>query len=49
MKTYFAVGVREVWVGDHEGKMSFHGPQGPLQRPGICPAFPDHIPATFLQ
>lgn len=49
MKAYFGVGVREVWVCDRQGKMSFYGPQGPLQRSAICPAFPDYIPATFLQ
>lgn len=47
MKVYFGVGVREVWVCDRQGKMSFNGPQGSLPGSAICPAFPDHIPATF--
>ena len=49
IKASFAVDVLEVWVCDRQGKMSFYGPQGPLPGSAICPAFPDHIPATFLQ
>lgn len=49
IKAYFAVGVREVWVCDRQGKMSFYGPQGPLPDSAICPGFPDYIPATFLR
>lgn len=49
MEAYFAVGVREVWICDRKGKMSFYGPQRALDCSAICPAFPDQIPATFLQ
>jgi len=46
---FFGVGVREVWVCDRKGKMSFYGPQGPLERSALCPEFPDEIPAKFLR
>ncbi|HEY0791590.1 MAG TPA: Uma2 family endonuclease [Chthoniobacterales bacterium] len=49
MEAYFAVGVREVWVCKRQGKMSFYGPLGTLDCSAICPAFPDQIPAKFLQ
>jgi Uma2 family endonuclease len=44
---YFAVGVREVWVCDLEGEMTFYGPEGPRERSAICPGFPKHIPAKI--
>jgi Uma2 family endonuclease len=44
---YFAVGVREVWVCDLEGGMTFYGPEGPRERSAICPGFPRHIPAKL--
>ena len=44
---YFAVGVREVWVCDLEGEMTFYGPEGPRERSAICPDFPRHIPAKL--
>jgi Uma2 family endonuclease len=46
---YLEVGVREVWLCDRKGKMSFYGPQGPLERSALCPEFPDEIPAKFLR
>jgi Uma2 family endonuclease len=46
---YFAAGVREVWICDRDGKMSFFAPQGPLGCSAICPDFPREIPATFLR
>ncbi|MBV9998896.1 MAG: Uma2 family endonuclease [Verrucomicrobia bacterium] len=46
---FFGVGVREVWVCDRKGKMRFYGPEGPLERSGLCPEFPDEIPAKFLR
>jgi Uma2 family endonuclease len=42
---YFGVGVREVWICDRDGIMSFYGPQERLERSGICPEFPRQIPA----
>jgi Uma2 family endonuclease len=42
---YFEVGVREVWVCDEAGNMTFHGPQGPMERSVICSEFPRHVPA----
>jgi Uma2 family endonuclease len=45
---YFAVGVREVWICDRDGKMSFHSPEGPRQRSAICPDFPREIPSKVL-
>jgi Uma2 family endonuclease len=49
MAAYFAAGVREVWVCDRDGKMSFYGPHGPLPRSALCPEFPEEIPAKFLR
>ncbi|MBV9491280.1 MAG: Uma2 family endonuclease [Verrucomicrobia bacterium] len=49
MKPYFAAGVREVWVCDRHGKMSFYGPRGVLTRSAICPDFPDQVPVKFLE
>ena len=46
---YFAAGVREVWICDRDGKMSFYGPPGFLERSAICPDFPREIPPTFLR
>ena len=46
---YFGAGVREVWICDRKGKMSFYGPQGPLPRSTICPEFPEEVPAKFLR
>jgi Uma2 family endonuclease len=45
ISAYFGVGVREVWVCDLAGVMSFYGPAGPLERSAICPDFPRQIPA----
>jgi Uma2 family endonuclease len=45
---YFAVGVREVWICDRKGKMSFFNPQGRLQRSTICPDFPREIPSKVV-
>ena len=45
---YFAIGVREVWICDRDGKMSFHSPEGPLQRSVICPDFPREIPSKVV-
>ena len=44
---YFGVGVREVWICDRDGTMSFYGPQGRLERSAICPEFPRQIPALY--
>jgi Uma2 family endonuclease len=46
---YFGVGVREVWLCDRKGKMSFYSPQGLLERSALCPEFPDEIPAKVLR
>jgi Uma2 family endonuclease len=46
---YLEAGVREVWLCDRKGKMSFYGPQGPLSRSALCPEFPEEIPAKFLR
>ena len=43
---YFGVGVREVWICERDGAMSFYGPQGRLERSGICPEFPRQIAAS---
>jgi Uma2 family endonuclease len=42
---YFGVGVREVWICDRDGIMSFYGPQGRLECLAICPEFPGQISA----
>lgn len=42
---YFGVGVREVWICDRDGAMSFYGPQGRLERSDLCPGFPRQIAA----
>lgn len=48
LAAYFAIGVREVWVCDLKGEMSFYGPEGPMERSAVCPDFPRHIPAKIL-
>jgi Uma2 family endonuclease len=45
---YFAMGVREVWVCNLKGEMTFYGPQGPLEGSTICPEFPRQIPAKII-
>jgi Uma2 family endonuclease len=46
---YFNAGVREVWVCDRKGKLSFYGPEGLLERSALCPEFPGHIPPKLLR
>ena len=40
---YFERGAREVWVCDLEGRMTFYGPAGALERSVICPKFPAQV------
>ena len=49
MAAYFGAGVREVWICDREGKMSFYSPHKRLERSAICPDFPRDIPARFVR
>jgi Uma2 family endonuclease len=49
MAAYFGAGVREVWVCDLDGKMSFYSRERLLEHSAICPAFPRHVPTTFLR
>ncbi|MBV9998721.1 MAG: Uma2 family endonuclease [Verrucomicrobia bacterium] len=46
---YFGAGVQEVWVSDLDGTMTFYSREGLLEHSAICPAFPRHIPTTFLR
>ncbi|MBV8901001.1 MAG: Uma2 family endonuclease [Verrucomicrobia bacterium] len=46
---YLDADVREVWLCDLKGKMSFYSPQGLLARSALCPGFPDEIPAKSLR
>ena len=39
---YFDAGAREVWVCAADAAVSFLGPAA-LQRPRLCPAFPERI------
>ncbi len=45
---HFGAGVREVWVCNLDGAMTFGGRGGSLERSVICPDFPREIPAAFL-
>lgn len=40
---YFERGAVEVWLCSWEGKMTFYGAEGRLQRSKFCPAFPGVI------
>jgi Uma2 family endonuclease len=46
---YFGAGVREVWVCDLNGEITFYSREGLLEHSAICSAFPRHIPTTFLR
>lgn len=48
-QAYFAAEVREVWVCDRDGQMSFFDPHGPQERSALCPDFPREIPPKFLR
>ena len=40
---YFERGAREVWVCDPEGRMTFSGSEGALERSATCPRFPTQV------
>ena len=46
---YFRASVREVWLCDRDGTMSFYGPGGRLEQSKICPDFTRNIPAAFMR
>jgi Uma2 family endonuclease len=46
---YLGAGIREVWICDRKGQMSFYSSQAPLRRSALCPGFPEEIPAKFLR
>jgi Uma2 family endonuclease len=40
---YLAKGAREVWICDLEGRLSFHGNEGALEKSYLAPDFPSQI------
>ena len=40
---YLAKGAKEVWMGDLEGHLTFHGNEGELERSTLAPHFPSQI------
>ena len=40
---YLAKGVQEVWMCDLEGRLTFHGNEGELERSNLTPNFPSQI------
>ena len=40
---YLAKGAQEVWIGDLEGRLTFHGNEGELERSNLAPRFPSQI------
>ncbi len=40
---YLAKGAQEVWIGDLEGRLTFHGNEGELERSNLTPSFPSQI------
>ena len=40
---YLAKGAQEVWIGDLEGRLTFHGNEGELERSTLTPNFPSQI------
>ena len=40
---YLAKGAQEVWIGDLEGRLTFYGNEGELERSTLTPHFPSQI------
>ncbi len=40
---YLAKGAQEVWICDMEGRLTFHGNEGELERSNLAPRFPSQI------
>ncbi len=40
---YLAKGAQEVWIGDLEGRLTFHGNEGELESSNLAPRFPSQI------
>ena len=40
---YLAKGAQEVWIGDLEGRLTFHDNEGELERSSLAPHFPSQI------
>ena len=40
---YLAKGAQEVWMCDLEGRLTFHGHEGELERSNLTPHFPSQI------
>ena len=40
---YLAKGAQEVWMCDLEGRLTFHGNEGELERSNLAPRFPSQI------
>ena len=41
--SYFAIGAKEVWICEREGRMRFFDPAGEITRSRMVPEFPDEI------